>query len=35
MEYEDDDDKECEFLGYNLHCMSCYKESNTKFKGNV
>ena len=35
MEYENDDDKECEFLGHNLHCMNCYNESNKKFKGNV
>ena len=35
MEYEDDNDKECEFLGYTLNCMDCYKESNRKFKGNV
>ena len=35
MEYEDDDDKECEFLGYNLVCNTCYNISNKKFKGNV
>lgn len=33
MYYEDDDDKECEFLGYFLHCTDCYNESNKKFKG--
>jgi len=33
MEYEDDDDKNCEFLAYNLVCMNCYNESNKKFNG--
>ena len=33
MYYDDDQDKECEFLGYNLVCMDCYRESNKKFNG--